>query len=93
MLTEADALYGAAYQVLFERLDPDRCINHEIYEQLRSRATTIDSWISEQSVEVGAAYRRAMAEIRLRASQVLENCERGRQQQEARRSIPVPPEV
>jgi len=91
MLTDAKALYGAAYQVLFERLDPDGCVDREAHQRRLRISEAIGAWIAEQEADVAAAYRRAMPEIMKRAVAVLENNERARQMREARRGIPVPP--
>ncbi len=93
MLTEADALYGAAWQVLYERLDPDGCVNRDANAKRIDRSAGIAEWIATQPADVATAYRRALAAIADRAEKVLENNERAAQQREARRAIPVPPEA
>ena len=85
------ALYGAAYQVLHERLDPDSCVNHE-RDTVRAAVTeNLRRWINEQEPHIAAAYRRALVDITRRAATVLENNERAAQMREARATLPVPP--
>lgn len=91
-LSEHDALFGAAYQVLFERLDPDGCIDETANAKRMERTVMIENWIDQQSGAVLLAYRRALTEISNRAALVLENNIRARQQMEARKNLPVPPE-
>ena len=90
-LTEADALYGAAWKVCYERSDPDASTNE--LERARTAASLgeVAKWAHAQSPEVCAAYRRAVTDISIRADQVLENNVRARQQQAAFEAIPKPP--
>ncbi len=91
MLSQADALYGAAYNVLFERLDPDACVKREKHKEILSIAASINEWIATQPIEIVNAYRRAMTDVMRRATGVLENNERAALMREARSTIPVPP--
>lgn len=90
-LPRAEALYGAAYQVLYERLDPDGCTNRAANEVRLVRTALIGPWIEAQAADVAAAYRRALVDITKHAEGVLENNERAAQMREARSTIPVPP--
>lgn len=91
MLSEADALYGAAYQVLFERVDPDACATREIKAVLDAELVKVSEWAKTQPPDVAAAYQRASADIATRAAERLENNERARQMTLTRKSIPTPP--
>lgn len=91
MLTEADALYGAAYQVLFERADPDACVTREIKAVLDANLAAVSEWARTQPPDVAAAYQRAITDIAKRASDRVENNERARQMMLTRKSLPTPP--
>lgn len=93
MLTPDEALYGAAYRVVFERCNPDACVSEEDRLRIQQIAVYITSWASEQPRHVRDAYLRATPEIVKRAVDRLENIKRASQMIEAMKGLPVPPVV
>lgn len=89
--TEADALYGAAYQVTFERCVPDNCVTAEELAKIKDTAAKIIKWAATQNAEVRAAYERAVPEIIARAAARYENNNRYTQLIAARKNLPEPP--
>lgn len=90
-LSEADALYAAAYRVVLEKLDPDGCTDGPHYSVLTKTAEDLRVWARGQTQDVAAAYERAVTDIAKRAESVLENNVRARQMTAAYSSIPKPP--
>lgn len=90
-LSEDDALYGAAWKVCYERLDPDGCSTPELRSVLAGKAGAIREWSATQAPDVKFAYGRAAADVATRADQVLENNERARRMSVAFAAIPRPP--
>ena len=91
--SEADAMWGAAYSVVFERVNnPDRCVTRELRDAIQPILNSIAEWAGSQSPEICAAYRRAVVDIGKRADDVLENNDRRRRMNEIRNTLPLPPE-
>lgn len=93
MLTPDEALYGAAYRVVFERCNPDACVSEENLLRIQQIAANITSWASRQPRHARDAYLRATPEIVKRAVDRLENVKRAGQMIEALKDLPVPPAV
>jgi hypothetical protein len=91
-LPEDEVLHMGAYRVVFERFDPDNCINPLHLEGIDSQAVKISAWADTQSHEVKKAYLRAIQEVRQRAVTRLENQQRALAGLDAYASIPKPPE-
>jgi hypothetical protein len=91
MLSSADALYGAAYQVLHERVMPDTCTTRERLAEIVASLAVVTSWASGQPTDVRIAYHRAFVDIYKRAETVVNNNERVNQMRAARETLPLPP--
>ena len=91
MLSKEDALYGAAWKVLYERLDPDGCVSREKMASAMTAMAKIASWVETQPSEIRAAYDRAKVDIMKRANDVLENNERATQMAVVFAALPKPP--
>jgi hypothetical protein len=91
-LPEDEVLFAGAYRVVFERFDPDNCINPLHLEGIDSQAVKIAAWTDTQTAEVKNAYLRAIQEVRKRAADRLENQQRAAACLGAYASIPKPPE-
>ena len=91
MLSKEDALYGAAWKVLYERLDPDGCVSREKLTSTMTVMAKIASWVETQPSEIRAAYDRAKVDIMKRANDVLENNERATQMADVFAALPKPP--
>lgn len=91
MLSDEDARYGVAYNVLYERLAPTYCVNQEHLSHLRSELGKIMSWANNQIPEVRVAYQRASPEIEQCAVSVVDNNERAAKLLGVKKTFPVPP--
>jgi hypothetical protein len=90
-LGAGQVLYGAAYKVLYERLDPDGCVDDARHSVLLIEADGVLKWAASQSLGVREAYRRAAKAIVTRAETTLENNRRARQMTAAMQTLPRPP--
>lgn len=92
-LSRNNALYGAAYHVLFGRKCPDYCHTREHLKELRDDLAIVMAWAETQSDDVAGAYKRAATDIEKRAVSFVENNERAAHMRSIRDSIPKPPEL
>ena len=90
-LSKEDALYGAAYKVMFERCDPDSCATPDQLATVQFSVDRVLVWASTQLAEVAAAYLRAAPEIVKRASDRVENNLRAIQMTAVLSQLPQPP--
>ena len=84
-------LYGAAYQTLHPRLDPDGCRTTAHRELMLEIGRDVAAWCETQPADVREAYIRALRDITAHAEKVLENNLRAQQMAAARETLPVPP--
>jgi hypothetical protein len=96
-LTEDDKLYGAAFKVVYERLNPDACGPSE-WPKLCATAEVMRTWAREQEPAVRRAYERAIdgedpryPGMMQRAAARVENVRRGVIMTDAYNSIAKPP--
>ena len=90
-LSQADVLYGGAYRVCFERLDPDNCVSQDMLASIDKKIEKITVWAQTQSDEIKTQYVRALAEVRKRAETRAENVARGAAMVNSYKEIPKPP--
>ena len=68
-------LYGAAYRVVFERLNPDNCQISD-WPRLTARAEVLRKWIAGQDQPMRQAYEFAIDDVIERAASRVENVRR-----------------
>lgn len=68
LLAPEDALYGAAYQILFATVDPDACISKERLDFVNNYCARCLAWAEIQAPDVKRAYQRATVDIKTRAT-------------------------
>lgn len=90
-LSPEDARYSAAYQIVFERCNPDNCVSEERLREIEVIADKIVKWADHQSPDVLTAYIRAVREIIKRAEARYENHVRYNQLIATRKALPEPP--
>jgi hypothetical protein len=90
-LSVGKVLYGAAYKVLYERLDPDGCVDDDRHLALVAATGEVLAWAATQAQDVRDAYRKAAKDVVARAETTLENNRRARQMTAAMRTMPKPP--
>ncbi len=91
VLSEAEVLYGGAYRVCFEQLNPDNCASRDDLVIVNAQFTKIVTWAETQTELVKTAYMRALADVLKRATDRLENTERALALTQAYNVIPKPP--
>jgi len=91
-MSQSDVLYGAAYRVVFDRLDPDGCCTTELLSAVLIESARIAEWARTQEPTVASAYLRALPEIETRARDVHENNQRHLALTGAFEAIPKPPQ-
>lgn len=92
-LSNEDVMFGAAYRVVFERVNPDACNDQRARIAIACKITMMAEWVKLQPEPVAQAYTRAFGEIEKRADAVLENNLRHQQQIEAYGVIAKPPDI
>lgn len=91
MLSDEDARYGVAYNVLYARLAPAYCANQNNLKHLREELAKIMLWASSQPADIAAAYHRAGPEIETNAIAMVENNERAAKMLDLKKTFPMPP--
>lgn len=91
MLTVDEANYGAAYHVLYSRLNPDASTTRADHDAILIALAKVSEWAETQTPQIAAAYAKASNDIRTNSNNRVENTERANQMLAARRLIPVPP--
>lgn len=91
-LSRSKAMYGAAYQIVFERCNPNNCTSPATLAGIKRIAEKILAWAEDQpDPQVIAAYKKAVPEIVKRSEVQLDNHIRYTQLVAARMNLPVPP--
>jgi hypothetical protein len=91
-LSESDALYGAAFRVVFERVgNPDQCASGEQLAVLSRVVADVRAWAPSQAPDVARAYERAAVDVLERAKTVVENTRRALLMMALYGTIPKPP--
>jgi hypothetical protein len=83
-------LYGAAYKVVFERLNPDGCGTAE-WPALCSTAEVLRKWAETQEPQLREVYERAIDDNVERALGRVENMRRAFRMNEVYPDLPKPP--
>lgn len=91
-LTEEDAIYGAAYRVIFERLGNwQNCTTAEQLVAVSASVAAIREWSRSQESGVARAYERAAVLYLGEARKMVENTQRAQRMQALYATIPRPP--
>lgn len=91
-LSDDDALYGAAFRAVMDRLPvhPENCSPDQL-PVLAEITTKIQSWALDQDTGVRVAYCRAVADIMRTANDRAENVRRALRMNELYDALPKPP--